>query len=195
MPKTAICELESLSTYSPSKWYAVEKLPDETAFDYDCRTWRERAHYTDDTHDCFIPGIQFCNSLKAAAKFISSELQIPGKGKARYTKNFEAGVMVVGNVMLGVKKEELLHETKLVPADGRRGGTTRVPKNFPIIPKWSGIVKYILLDDTIPKDKFELVLSVSGNLIGIGRWRPINWGDYGRFKINRINWEDGVVVE
>lgn len=185
--KIAVCKLKSVSPYSQSKYVQIEKKPKELPDDYERRTWRERCYYTDDRY-IFIPPMQFANSLKNAAKMLN--LSIPGQGKAKYNKNFEAGVMVFEGLKLPVKVDDVDGEWVHVPSDGRRGGTTRVMKCFPLIHEWEGVVSYHIFDDIITKDVFEQVLRASGELVGIGRFRPQRWGYYGRFKVEWIKWYD-----
>lgn len=184
--KTAIAHLESMSPYSQGRFHNVEKLPKERPDDYEERTWRERMHYNSETGLVFIPPMQFCNSLKEAAKYLS--IQIPGKGKSTFTKHFESGVLVTEPLYTDTHINDVIKDSQHVPSDGRRGGTTRVVKHFGIVKKWSGKVKYIITDDTITKDVFAQVLEASGQLIGVGRFRPRNWGYYGIFKVKKIEW-------
>jgi len=183
--KKAIVTLESVSAYSQGRYHQTEKLEKELPAAYEKRTWRERLHY-DDSGNVFIPPMQFCNSLKEAAKYLS--LQVPGKGKSTFTKNFESGVMVVDQIFINIHKDDVESETYLVPSDGRRGGTTRVERIFPVIRKWKADVTYHIFDDIITEDIFRKVLETSGQLIGIGRFRPRNWGYYGRFIVVKIIW-------
>lgn len=184
--KLAHCGLESLSPYSQSRYYQDEKLNKELHGDYEARTWRSRCHSREDGH-LYIPPMAFANSLKEAAKFLG--IPIPGSGKSLFTKHFESGVMVTEPLLLPETKDTVEGEWLHVPSDGRRGGTTRVAKCFPYIPQWAGFVTYVIFDDIITKDVFSQVLEASGNLIGIGRFRPRNWGYYGRFKCTDIRWE------
>jgi len=183
--KKAICHLKSNSPYSQGKYVTAAKLAKELHQDYEDRTWRERLHFDKDGV-VFIPPMQFSNSLKEAAKYLN--IQVPGKGKTTYTKHFDAGVMVIEPLSLNVNKDEVHSEALFVPSDGRRGGTTRVLKNFPIIHEWEGVVTYYILDPIITRDVFETVLRECGNLIGIGRFRPRMRGFYGRFVVNKIEW-------
>jgi len=130
----------------------------------------------------------FKNCLSEAAKFLS--VQIQGKGKATYTKHFEAGVLVMDALELPLKKEEVQGEWLFVPSDGKRGGGSRVMKCFPFIPNWKGEVKFYILDETITKDVFQKHLKEAGNFIGIGRFRPRNNGFYGRFKVVGLEWQE-----
>lgn len=183
--KTAICELESISPYSQSKFYETEKLSKERPDDYEARTWRDRLHVNKDGF-VFIPPMAFKNCLAEVAKYLS--IQIPGKGKSTFTKHIEAGVLVTESLTLPVRKDEVAGEWFFVPADGKRGGGKRVKKCFPVIPSWKGTVTFFILDETITEDVFRQHLEESGKFIGIGRFRPRNNGFYGRFQVNEIVW-------
>jgi hypothetical protein len=186
--KRVIAKLKSTAPYSQSRAYQVEKLQGEGADDYALRTWRNYMH-ADKDGNVFIPNGSFKNCLSEAAKFMS--ISIPGKGKATYTKNFEAGVMVGKSPFLGVNSKDIEFERLFLPADGRRGSGKRVWKYYPLIPEWEAEVEFLVLDDTVlqssVKDKkrtvFEDVLEGAGQFIGIGRFRPRNNGYYGRFEI------------
>lgn len=200
--KTVIAYLKSISPYSQSKHYVVEKLQGESADDHYRRTWRNHMHF-DKEGMTFIPPGAFKNCLSEAAKFMS--ISIPGKGKATYTKNFEAGVLAMKPMMLTVlqdpknpkSKRVPLHkdlvecESLFLPSDGRRGGPKRVDKYYPFFPEWEGDVEFHVVDETVlqstvaDKDKtvFEHVLEGGGQFIGIGRFRPRMNGWYGRFKV------------
>jgi hypothetical protein len=157
----------------------------ETAKDYEHRTWRERAHANPDG-TTFIPGVAFKNCLSDAAKYLS--IQIPGKGKATYTKHIEAGVMVLENLPLPVKKDEMEGEWLFVPSDGKRGGPRRVSKCFPVFREWGGTVEFSIFDDAITEPIFTKHITEAGKFIGIGRYRPRNNGVYGRFAVDKVDW-------
>lgn len=187
--KKAICKLESVSG-SPitfGKYYSTPKLPKELANDYEKRTWRERLHYREDGA-VYIPAAMFGNCIREAAKFRS--IPIPGMGKANFTKHFDAGIQVMNDIDLKVQKDDVEGVDLMVPSDGRRGGTSRVAKTFPIIDSWNGEISVLLMDDIITKDVFEDVLRTAGQLIGIGTFRPRNRGTNGRFAVSKINWTE-----
>lgn len=172
--------LESVSPYSQSRFYDVPREPRELPGAYEERTWRERCNVMEDGH-IFIPPMAFKNCLSSVAKYMS--VQIPGKGKATYTKHFEAGILVTEGLILPDKKDAVQGEALHVPSDGRRGGGKRVKKIFPLIPNWKGEVTFCILDDIITREVFEEHLRNAGSYVGIGRFRPQNNGYYGRFKI------------
>lgn len=187
--KTAIVNLESVSPYSQSKHYSVDqvpRLPREIPKDYEARTWRNRMHVADNGN-VFIPPTAFKNCISEAIRYLN--IQIPGQGKATYTKHFEAGVLVIEPLDLGLKAEEVASEWLFVPADGKRGSGKRVEKCFPLIHEWRGNVQFLILDEIITQDVFARVLEGAGQFIGIGRFRPRNNGFYGRFSVKKIGWD------
>ena len=181
--KRVIVKLRSVSPYSQSKHYDVEKLEKEKPADYEKRTWFNRQHW-DKEGIVFIPAMAFKICLQVAAKYLS--IKIAGKGQATYTKHFEAGVMCMDNVSLGVHYKKTDGDWQFVPSDGRRGGPKRVSKCFPVIPHWEATVVYYILDETITKDVFKEHLIQAGQFIGLGRFRPRKAGYYGRFEVVKI---------
>jgi len=182
----ATVTLKSISPMSQSRYYVEpEKGKKETSADYEKRTWRERLHYNDEGY-VYIPPMMFKNCLSAAAKYISK--QIPGQGKATYTKHFEAGVLVTDPLVLSVKKDEVPGEWLFLNADGKRGGDVRVMKCMPFISEWEGEVTYTILDSTITEEVFREHLEAAGQFIGIGRFRPRKNGFYGRYEMTKLSW-------
>ena len=186
--KIAVATLKGTAPYSQSRHYDTPKLPKEAHRDYEARTWRDRLH-SDSAGQVFIPAMSFKNCVSEAAKFLS--IQIPGKGKSTYTKHFEAGMLVIDAVPLGVQKEDVAGEWLFVPSDGKRGGPKRVDKCFPVIHEWAGKVTFYIIDETITQDVLATHLEQAGKFIGIGRFRPRNNGFYGRFKVEGMTWADG----
>ena len=183
--RTCTVTFESISPYSQSRQHHTEKLPKETNDAYEQRTWREKCT-TDDEGQICIPAMAFKQCLDATAKKFST--QIPGKGKATYTKHFLSGVMVDNDVPLGIKKDEVSSVTINANADGVRGSGKRVQRTFPVIQSWKAPVRFIVLDETITNDVFEKYLTEAGYFTGIGRFRPENGGLNGRFKPVRFEW-------
>lgn len=183
--KQLIARLKSISPYSQGRIVSSEKLAKETHEDHDARTWREKLH-VDEDGKVFIPPMAFKCGLAEAAKYLS--IQIPGAGKATYTKHFEAGVLVPEPVPIGIDAAKVESERLFVPASGKRGDGKRVWRTFPLIRQWSGTVVFMVLDEVIlqtyadtTKPVFQHVLEQAGQIIGIGRFRPRNNGYYGRF--------------
>ena len=187
--KTAVARMTSVSPYSQSKFYLAKKNPKELDEDFEKRIWREHCHVVsvDDDH-LVIPPMAFKNSLAESAKFLS--IQIPGKGKATWTKHFEAGVMVTDGLVLPERKSTVEGEWLFLNADGKKGGGRRVLRCYPVIPKWAGEVTFYIVDDMITQDVFTDHLKQCGQLIGLGRFRPRNGGYYGRFRVDGVTWNE-----
>jgi len=177
---TCIATLKSTSPYSQSRALQSEKKTGESPDSLEQRAWHERIH-ADIDGNVFIPPMAFKNCLSEVAKFLSQT--VPGKGKATYTKHFEAGISVMEPVMLGIKKSQVTFERLFLPSDGVRGSGKRVWKNYPIIPAWRGQVEIFALDPVLTEkpEKIREYLEHAGKFIGIGRFRPRNNGYYGRF--------------
>lgn len=184
--KTAIITLESVSPYSQSRQHDTPKKEKERFDEYESRTWREKSHF-DDKGMCYIPADAFNFAIKAAAKRLS--IQIPGKGKSTYTKNFLSGILCDTNLPLGVTKDEVVGVTINANADGIRGTGKRVKRTFPRFPKWAGEINVFVFDDAIPKDIFEYVIAECGKFIGVGQYRAENGGTNGRFIVKKIEWK------
>jgi hypothetical protein len=187
--KTVVATIRGVSPYSQSRSYEVDKLQGEGFEDYERRTWRNRLH-VDQDGNVFVPPSALKNALAETAKFLS--VSVPGKGKATYTKHFEAGVLAVKPLTLDIKADEVGAERLFVPADGRRGSGKRVYKTFPIIHNWGGEVEFLVVDETVlqthaddpKKTVMQHVFERCGEFVGIGRFRPRNNGFYGRFAVD-----------
>src|SRR5438093_1208904 len=101
--KTFVATLKSTSPLSFSRYYAQElpKKDKESAADFEERTWRNRLHVTDDGF-VLIPPFAFKNCLDSAAKYLGK--QIPGRGKATFTKHFVSALLVTAPLILPLKK-------------------------------------------------------------------------------------------
>lgn len=175
--------LKSKTPYSQGRHFDKDDVPaleKESPDAYERRTWRNRIH-KDTDGNVFIPPMALKNCLAEAAKFLS--IQVPGKGKATYTKHFEAGIMVMDPIEIGIKADDVPGESLFVPADGKRGSGRRVTRVFPLITKWEGSTLVHVIDETITEDVLRKHLQEAGNLIGMGRFRPRNNGYYGRFSL------------
>ncbi len=184
MIRSVIASLESIAPYSMSRAHDEPKLAKETGDAYELRTWAQRGHYNEDGA-VFIPPMAFKFSIAKASRNLS--LQIPGKGKATYTKFFENGVQVTEGPLIATKDD--VHKQRVYcNADGKRGSGKRVWRYFPTIQSWSADVVYHILADEITQDVFGQVIEHSGMFVGIGQFRPENGGINGRFRVTKLVW-------
>ena len=183
--KTVTATIEGVSPYSPSKAIQSVKEKGEGHSDFEERTWKERIH-SDKNGDVYIPAVAIKLCLEDCARFLSET--VPGKGKATWTKHFEAGIMCVENAYIGCKVEDAEGEKLFVPSDGKKGGSTRVWKTFPMFYEWECDVEIIVLDPLLVAniEQIREYLEHSGKFIGLGRWRPRKGGTNGRFKLAKF---------
>ena len=104
--RTFVATLKSTSPACFGRYYAgdIPKRDKESAADYEERTWRNRLHSMEDGR-IFIQPFAFKNCLDSAAKYLGK--QIPGKGKATFTKHFVSAVLVTAPLILPLKKWRL----------------------------------------------------------------------------------------
>jgi hypothetical protein len=186
MKKVAI-SLKSIAPYTQSRQHHTPKLEKETADAYEERTWREKCTVDAQGFVC-IPAIAFKQAFDRAAKMLS--LQIPGRGKATYTKHFTAGVMAPENLRLPVRRDDVERIAINANADGVRGSGKRVRRYFPQIPAWAGVLEVYIIDETITREVFERHAREAGMLVGVGQYRPENGGTNGRFLCESFDWQD-----
>jgi hypothetical protein len=185
--KVCKATIKSITPFSASRQHDTPKLDKERADEYEARTWREKLRY-DANGVAYAPAIAFKMALDSAAKFLS--IQVPGKGKATFTKHFLSGVLCSSDMPLGVTRDNVTSVTISANADGVRGSGKRVKRTFPVVPVWGGELEFYVLDDTISKDVFEKVLTETGRFIGIGQYRPQQGGTNGRFEVVKTVWQE-----
>lgn len=178
--------IEGMSPIQFSAAIRTPKKKGETAEAYEERTWKERAHVGEDGK-LFIPGMAIKRCLDDLARFQGE--QIAGKGKKTYTATFKAGVMCVDPLSLGIAIDSARALWVHSSADGKQGGPKRVWKCFPVLDKWTASGTLYLVADTLIADpaKVREYLERAGVMIGIGAFRPINGGYFGRFKVTAWN--------
>ncbi len=187
----ATITLVGIAPYGQSRQHDEPKLDGEGMNDYDVRTWRHKmtVETRDGKRTVVIPahGMQQC--IAAAAKY--SKRQIPGQGKATWTAKFTSGIALIENPSLNVDPDTVNSITISANADGIRGSGKRVPRRFPSIPAgWSTTFDVYILDPIITEQIFREMLELAGMFIGIGQFRPQNGGTAGRFRLEKLVWQD-----
>ncbi|HUT57189.1 MAG TPA: hypothetical protein VNA25_04875 [Phycisphaerae bacterium] len=190
--QTTECELTGQTPYSQSAPLQSQKDKGELPRDHEERVWKERMHIDADGH-AFVPPMALKNCLAECAKYLSET--VPGKGKATYTKHFEAGVLVTTPLPLMVPNgkgwraagsDDAEGEWLFLPSDGVRGSGKRVWKCYPRFVKWRTTAQIHVMDRVITKEKLAEYLESAGEFIGLGRFRPRNNGFYGKFKVTKF---------
>lgn len=181
----ATVTLQSMAPYSQSRKHNEPKLEGEGPDDYNQRTWRSQQLVQNGT--VHIPAAGIHQALVAAAKYMKKK--IPGQGGSTWTKKFEAGIALLGNIDIGVDPEKVGFVDIYANADGVRGSGKRVMRRFPEIPEWSATFDVHILDPIITKDIFTQVFEHAGLFVGIGRYRPEKAGINGRFRLTKMVWQ------
>lgn len=189
-PTIAHVTISGITPLSQSRQHDEPKMDGENHDAYDKRTWRSKLNTAirDGKSTVVIPAHGLHQAIAAAAKY--SKRQIPGQGKATWTAKFTAGITLLEDPALNIDPATVDGITISANADGIRGSGKRVPRKFPIIPQWSASFDVLVLDPIITEDVFREMLEMAGMFIGIGRFRPEKGGTNGRFRIDRLTWED-----
>lgn len=184
-----IAKIKGVGSVCFGKYHATEKTDKEKHDAYEKRTWRNKIHCDDEGY-VFIPMFALKNMMSASAAYLGRKIE--GKGNHTYTKHFEGGIMVAENAYIHdnngnrIKKEDVQGDWRMVPSDGKKGGTKRVEKCFPIIPDWNIEAKFLVIDNTITPEVFTEHLIEAGWFIGLMSFRPRNGGINGRFIIEDV---------
>jgi len=189
MDTMIICEFEIVGTSPLSFSAPIQSLKNtgEGNDAFEERTWRERLRVNAEGNGIITP-MAIKNCLSECAKYLSES--VPGKGKATYTKHFEAGVLVTEPLVViqsdgsTVTRKDVKPNRLFVPASGKRGDGKRVWRTFPIIQDgWTAKGSLYAMDPVLADkpDKIAEYLGHAGKFIGIGTFRPRNNGYFGRF--------------
>ena len=179
------------SPYSQSAKHDTPFLDRESHDDYDKRTWREKCTTNREGQVC-VPAMAFKQCLDTAAFKLGEK--VPGRRNSTYKNFYASGFFCDADMPLNNGKAVLQKEVESVQisanSDGVRGSGKRVPRRFPSIPKWNGVVEFTILDDLITREVFERHVKAAGIVVGIGRFRPEKGGTNGRFRAVKFEWQD-----
>lgn len=188
--RTAVVTIEGIAPLSQSNFFSSEKRKDESHEEFEKRAWPERMHVNADGF-VYVPGRAFKYAIDEAQKRRGTKTG-KGGGKETFTKFFQAGVDVAGDLTLKTKASSVKPIPIMASARGQKGkdAGTRVRRLIPTIAKWGGVLEIIVLDDTIPADELEKTLDDAGLFVGVGQFRPENQGSNGRFVVKKVEWQD-----
>jgi len=187
----ATITITGIAPMTQSRQHDEPRLEGEQMNDYDIRTWRSKmtVEERDGKLTVVIPAHGMHQCIAAAAKY--SKRQIPGQGKATWTAKFTAGIALLDNPALNIDPATVNSITISANADGVRGSGKRVPRRFPVIPTgWSTTFDVYILDPIITEQIFREMMELAGMFIGIGQFRPQNGGTNGRFRLDKLQWQD-----
>lgn len=186
----ATITIRGITPLSQSRQHGEPKMEGEQPEDYDNRTWRSKLNVDviDGVSTVVLPAHGVQQSIAAAAKY--SKRRIPGLGKDAWAAKFRAGIAILENPRLNIDPKDVMSIVISANADGIRGSGKRVPRRFPMMPKWETTFDVYILDPIIMESIFTEVLSIAGMFIGFGRFRPESGGTNGRFQTVSLKWQD-----
>jgi hypothetical protein len=206
--KTAIAELVGIAPISFSRNPNEPKFEGEEPDAFDKRTWRDKAYAHPDGR-VYIPGVVLAKAIKSTAKAMGEK--VPGAGSKRWGGVFLSGIMCPDPIDILVPAPSKIVTTDTQPSTDRRvpvmkdeiafvdvycdaqgrPGTGKVWRRFPIVqPPWYGIATLIVTNDKISEAVLRKHLDMCGVINGLGRYRPQNGGDFGRFTVAQLEWQD-----
>ena len=161
----------------------------ESHDDYEKRTWRERCHY-DAKRRLYVPGYALKRMIETAARYEGE--RIKGGGMKTKAGKLKCGLQVPEAMVITphLLVDDVDGLWKMVPSRGKTGGGSRVPRCFPILQNWSGTFEVLLIDEKIKKEWVEEAAVRAGIINGLGTWRPQSGGNYGRFTVTDITWNE-----
>ena len=186
------CSIKGMGSLYYGKRFQTEKGDDERDDVFEEKHWMERAHY-DSNGGCFIPANAFKFMMMSAAARM--KMSIPGDKRATFSKIMESGISVIKDCPIGVNAEDLYKHTLFVPSDGRRGGTRRVPKHFPVAKEWTAEPEFLIIHPFLTEEIFIKHLRYAGIFIGLMTYRPERGHDNGRFTVESWKWRSYEVID
>lgn len=172
----------------------------------------ERLHLNGKGQVC-VPRTALKNMLGSTASYLGDT--VPGGGKRTYTKLFKSSVIISDDPVVmvngkpvtvkdtakpGQKDKPIGSEWVYAHSDGKRNGTgSRVWRLFPEVDNWELSVDVEVHDQRITDDVLLRHFVAAGIYNGLGRHRPQNEGDHGRFEVVAVDGtpytpKDGVVA-
>lgn len=186
-------DLLGISTYSQSRYHEEPKKKSELPDDYDKRTAPSRTHLNE-AGQLVIPRDSLVQCLAAAAQY--SKKKIEGGRGATWTAKFKSGLSIMDDPIIQIngKTASLKSVTYFdgwMNADGVRGSGKRVMRRYPmIVAPYMAKVEVWIVDPIITEGVFVEIAEAAGMFIGLGRWRPQNGGQNGRFRLTNVQWQD-----
>ena len=182
------------SPYSQSGFLdQIPMLDRESHEDYDARVCREHCTVNSDGQVC-IPMMALKMAIDTAGFKLG--MKVPGWRGATFKSFLALGFFCNGDVPIANGKiltKEDADITKIwADSKGKRGasGGSRVQRRYPEFKKWHGVAEFTIVDDIITAEVFETHLKSAGIIVGIGRFRPEMGGNYGRFRVTKVEWQD-----
>jgi len=154
--------------------------------DWERRVWRERAHQ-DEQGNIVIPQTALHKALAATCVYLALKWKNQG-----YKKFFQAGLMFTQPLRVNAHRDDLRPFWLSVSATGDKSGSGGrvVDRCYPELREWEASGTCVVTEPKVTEDIFEMVLRKCGLFNGLGRWRPANGGQNGRWVVKSIQWTE-----
>src|SRR3990172_13261194 len=129
------------------------------------------AYFLEDGTLCQPAEHIFQSLCKAAGDY-----QVKGRGKKTYKDSVKGGVLI--------EPEYIAHKSNEYIIDSRpvRIQRARIGRHRPLVQDWELSFRLTVIDETIPLDVLNAILTRAGQSVGIGDYRP----RYGRFIVQKF---------
>jgi len=137
----------------------------------------EKALYLlDDGKTIYTPSSHIEGTLREAGK----QFKITGKGKSNFSKLMGSSV--------NVTPDAIPHKIQAWKVDARPVviQRSRIMRYRPRFDEWKLAFRIEVMDDDIPFDVVNQILTHAGTYVGIGDFRPDKKGKFGRFTVTRF---------
>ena len=165
------CEIEGVSEMlQDNPWNIEECLKGKTTTVGAISKFDERQLYKNDDGICCVPARHIKGSMKMGAKKVKH-------GRATITQRVKACLFIEEKMIPLAEGYDFVDKNIFPKADGKQQYKERPGFNT----GWKLEFTLICYDDSLPVEKIEECLNVSGLLFGVGARRP----DYGRFIVTK----------
>lgn len=127
-----------------------------------------------------IPWVMFYRSFcKSASRF---------KGPRKMTMESYLATTISceqEKISLGTDQFEVFEEYVRIPP--RKGGMVKIGR--PLLPQWSCKITFLADCEVYTPEILEKIIQEAGKTVGIGAWRPMLKGPYGRFLVKKFEIE------
>ncbi len=134
--------------------------------------------YRNKSNQCFIPAEQLRIAMINGGGYLKSKVG----NKSKSMKGVIAAVLQINPEEIIMPDYDEIDKRSAV----NRNIKARVITIRPKWTKWNAEFDMLLDNGTLTKEMITELITVTGNYVGIGSYRPTNNGYFGRFKLNEL---------
>jgi hypothetical protein len=183
--------IRSIAPYSGSRKHNEPEFENESADDYNKRTYLSHLHVNKDGV-VVIPAFAFHRSWIDAASYDGTRIE--GQGQKTWAKKIASGAILLDDLPLAafdgapLRPKDFDYIDIFAHVTGKRAPGSRVNRRFPIIHEWQSTFRINILDPILTEARVRKTIEICGLFTGLGRYRPSNGGANGRFVLHDLVW-------